>query len=368
MVTEEEYPSGARILNTFNDAGQLLTVGRKKTAGSPVTTLASGLKYMPMGGLTEQVLGNGLKHSVQYNSRMQATTIQLTKPGTSSDLLKLEYDYNGVNNNGNVGQIKITQDNAAAAQFTQTFEYDGLNRLKTAKENGGTNWTQTYNYDRFGNRTSVVGTNPQTLGIDPATNRLLTGPGYGYDGAGNLTAEPGGKSYVFDAENRLTEARLNGVTVGRYHYDGEGKRVKKVVGTGAPLRMVYGVGGNLVDEYEGASVTANAPTKEYVYGAAGMLAELEFPCPGKAAYKYVTPDALGTPRILTNPAGAVISRHDYLPFGEELAPSIGNRSVILGYGQVDKVRKKFDLCGWKHSSCKRELNPAGFEPGLNLLV
>ena len=45
MVDEEEYPSGARIIATYNGAGQLKTVSRKRVAGSVATTLASGLKY-----------------------------------------------------------------------------------------------------------------------------------------------------------------------------------------------------------------------------------------------------------------------------------------------------------------------------------
>ena len=47
---------------------------------------------------------------------------------------------------------------------------------------------------------------------------------------------------------------------------------------------------------------------------------------------YLTSDHLGSPRINTDANGAVISRHDYQPFGEEIArPSYGN----------DEVRKQF---------------------------
>lgn len=37
-----------------------------------------------------------------------------------------------------------------------------------------------------------------------------------------------------------------------------------------------------------------------------------------AAKKYLTPDMLGTPRVVTDAAGGVLSRHDYKPCGEEL--------------------------------------------------
>src|SRR5882672_6176339 len=38
---------------------------------------------------------------------------------------------------------------------------------------------------------------------------------------------------------------------------------------------------------------------------------------------------------------ANMSRHDYLPFGEELGASIGSRTAVQGYSAVDTERKKF---------------------------
>ena len=36
--------------------------------------------------------------------------------------------------------------------LTQTYTYDALNRLSGASENGSPTWSQTYDYDRWGNR------------------------------------------------------------------------------------------------------------------------------------------------------------------------------------------------------------------------
>jgi RHS repeat-associated protein len=52
----------------------------------------------------------------------------------------------------------------------------------------------------------------------------------------------------------------------------------------------------------------------------------------------LTSDTLGTPRINTNENGAVISRHDYHPFGEEIVSS--QRTTGIGY-QPDDNRKQF---------------------------
>jgi RHS repeat-associated protein len=44
---------------------------------------------------------------------------------------------------------------------------------------------------------------------------------------------------------------------------------------------------------------------------------------------------------VTDINGNVKARHDYLPFGEELASSVGSRVSVGGYGALDGVRQKF---------------------------
>jgi len=64
-----------------------------------------------------------------------------------------------------------------------------------------------------------------------------------------------------------------------------------------------------------------------------------------ASLKYVLSDVQGTTRAVTSNNGsssAVISRHDYLPFGEELWAGIGSRSSSTqAYGATDGNRQKY---------------------------
>src|SRR6185503_19251836 len=46
-------------------------------------------------------------------------------------------------------------------------------------------------------------------------------------------------------------------------------------------------------------------------------------------------------RVITKSDGTVIGRHDYLPFGEEIAASYGTRSTVTGYASTDTLRIKF---------------------------
>jgi RHS repeat-associated protein len=56
---------------------------------------------------------------------------------------------------------------------------------------------------------------------------------------------------------------------------------------------------------------------------------------------YLTADALGSPRIITDQNGNVISRHDYMPFGEEVMAGTGGRLTTQGYAGNDGVKQKF---------------------------
>jgi len=142
-------------------------------------------------------------------------------------------------------------------------------------------------------------------------------PGFNYDLVGNLTSDAttGLNAMVYDAENRLTSYTKAGVTT-QYRYDGDGRRVKKVETTGTTV-FVYNAAGQLVAEY----IDANQS--------------------GTVTMSYLTTDHLGSTRVVTDGAGGVKARYDYLPFGEEIESSIGGRSSVAGYGASDGIRQKF---------------------------
>jgi len=132
---------------------------------------------------------------------------------------------------------------------------------------------------------------------------------------------------TFDAENKILKLD----TVLAYAYDGEGKRVRKYVGENT--RFVYGIGGELLAEYNGST---NAITKEYLYGASGLTAVID-PTNGT---EYLTPDHLGSPRVLTNSSATVTQRRDFMPFGEEVTTGAG-RTTAQGWSSASAPRQKF---------------------------
>ena len=160
--------------------------------------------------------------------------------------------------------------------------------------------------------------NNQTLpAIDANTNRFQTGPDYRYDANGNLIQDYTGRQFTFDGDNKQTLVKdSSNNPVGQYFYDGSGKRVKKVTNTETVI-FVYDSADKLVAEYSTAAPVPN-PT-----------------------VSYTATDSLGSPRVVTNKQGQIISRKDFMPFGEELAPDATYRTTNLKYGAIDNVRQKF---------------------------
>jgi hypothetical protein len=56
---------------------------------------------------------------------------------------------------------------------------------------------------------------------------------------------------------------------------------------------------------------------------------------------YTTEDHLGSSRINTDKTGAVISRHDYMPFGEKITSVTTSQRTSAGGYAADTVRKQF---------------------------
>ena len=65
--------------------------------------------------------------------------------------------------------------------------------------------------------------------------------------------------------------------------------------------------------------------------------------PATANVHWLVSDQLGTPRMVFDQTGSLanVSRHDYLPFGEELSSVVGLRSSSQGYSATDRVRQQF---------------------------
>lgn len=80
----------------------------------------------------------------------------------------------------------------------------------------------------------------------------------------------------------------------------------------------------------------------FVYSGSKLIAEYstETPPSGPTTSWTVT-DQLGSPRVIVNAVAEVVSRRDFMPFGEEIDPDGTYRMTGQKYGQSDRVREKF---------------------------
>lgn len=154
--------------------------------------------------------------------------------------------------------------------------------------------------------------------VDSTTNRLQGTPNT-HDAAGNLTWDPiTGNTFTYDGENKQVTATV-GPNTSNYTYDGDGRRVQKLSG-GVTTIYVYNVSGELIAEYNNSGQ----------------------PPVGGGGTSYLTIDHLGSTRVVTNSSGGVKSRHDYMPFGEEIGGLVSTRSTIDSKYDVDEgIKQKF---------------------------
>jgi RHS repeat-associated protein len=364
-LVSQSYPSGRTVKTNYDAAGRIFNITGQRPADLRPTAYASLFGYAAHGAVSKLKLGNGLwEHTTYDPERLQPKEIGLGLSERESSALKLEYKYGKVvsgvpdktKNDGNVqsqaitvAQLRSPTTNAIISpqlSLSQSYTYDTVNRLISAEEKSGASqvWKQIYTYkdadgkgDQFGNRRIAAGTTSNLMpdaqfnpNISSVNNRIINDQ-YDYDAAGNLTKAPfigGNQTYSYDAENR--QIKLNGGAA-LYTYDGEGRRVKKVLvnemGTAFTTIYVYNAASQLIAEY--APYTQSSDEK----------------------VRYLTRDYLGTVRVITDGSAVVKiqadifkvvkARFDYLPFGEEIAPTIGNRSLVQGYSTTDRTRQKF---------------------------
>jgi RHS repeat-associated protein len=343
-LTSQTYPSGRTVRNVFDANGDLAAVSSRANQTAPVRAFADSFAYTAVGAVAAMRLGNGRWETAQFNNRLQVTQIALGTSAADTSLLKLDYSYGtAAQNNGAMREQKISY--AGLAQpIVQSYGYDSLNRLQSSAERvqgaSTDSWKQTFTIDRFGNRrfdaanTTLPSVSPSVEKvanpqIDAATNRFLEHQDadgvkdYEYDPAGNLTKDAEGKLFAYDAENRQKSfgtggSHTNGAS---YYYDGQGKRVKKTISLGGGGQretiFVYDAFSKLAAEYENMAPAANGTTK------------------------FLTSDHLGSPRVVTDSAGAVVSRHDYQAYGEEVYAGYSNRTEAHKYNTEDGVRQQF---------------------------
>ena len=260
-------------------------------------------------------LPGGTTRTYAYNEFMYPTNIQALDPGQNV-IMNHNYTHDKVNN------VLTNQTEYGPYNYT----YDNTYRLTRAQKPDLSN--EQFGYDPVGNRTSSGADNlPYTY---DANDQLLTigSDTETWDSNGNMASRTIGgitTNFFYDAENRLVSVGTSdGTVVAQYYYDPFGHRLWKNAG-GVTTYFMYADEG-LIGEY-------NASGQEIAsYGYkpnSTWIGDPLFMKQGGQYYFYQN-DALGTPKMITSTAGAVVWSAVYDAFGQEqVLVSIINNNLRL---------------------------------------
>ena len=316
LPVTQTYPDGEVVTSSYTPQLTLSSL-----TGTDAYISASG--YDSAGRVVSQSYGNGVTQTHSYNP--WSTHGGRLANITAGTLQNLSYTYD---NGGNI----LTIVDATAGPQTQTFTYDNLDRLSTADATGGTDglYTETYGYDAAtGNIASKAGLS-YTYGATAhphAVTGLSDGSTYGYDANGSMNSRTRAgvdATFIYNAENKLTQVVQGETTIATFVYDADGTRVQATIA---------GVTTRYVGEYY--EVTGTDVTK-YYGGHTAMRKS--------GVVSYLLSDHLGSNSLIVDSTGAKVSESRYKAWGE-LRFSSGTVSTDYTYtGQYSNT----DDFGWMY--------------------
>jgi RHS repeat-associated protein len=239
-----------------------------------------------------------------------------------------------------IGQRTVREQTGSAfvTPSTDAFAYNVRGEVVASTNTQRPTLDTAYNYDGIGNRlTSQDGLGQRNytanalnqythVGAPPATP---TTPAYDLDG--NMTSDGLGRTFTWDAENRLVTVETDTTRVA-YAYDGQSRRVRRTeFARGNPLatweqtadRLYLYDGWNVLAEYTtGSAGILPVLACSYIWGLdlsgshqdAGGVGGLLSVKEGEIA-KYYTFDGNGNVSELLDAGGNVRAHYEYDPFG-----------------------------------------------------
>jgi RHS repeat-associated protein len=289
------YPTGRTVDFARYENGKIRTVST--TANGASVNLFANMTYDPFGRASGMDTATG---STINNQSGACNCLEKINPGR---LMEQVFTQDG---NGNIIDIAATN----ISSLSQSFVYDGLNRLVSAT---GVYGTIDFSYDKVGNRlTRTVGGQSDIYSYVSGTSRLgqITGPNaatFSYDAGGNITGIDS-RVFVYNQNDRLVRVEEGGEVLGEYTYNGLGQRVLKDANSETTV-FLYDFDGNIVVD----SRIDGEISFEYLYMGSNRIAMADA---ASGNLYYYNNNYLGTPLLITDSDGDVVWDADYLPFGK----------------------------------------------------
>ncbi|HEV7505183.1 MAG TPA: RHS repeat-associated core domain-containing protein [Thermoanaerobaculia bacterium] len=292
QVTCTQTPVPARTVQNTYSQGLL-------TGVSAGVTNYGTISYYPNLLVSQVVHGNGVVDTQGNDPFSMRRPSSEGASGPSAAWSSGAYSYDGAGNITRIGTSSYTYD--AVSRLTSGTIFDG-------PTGGGTQKTQSYTFDSFGNLTNIAGTSGRVTPTSSATNRL-NGAGTAYDAAGNLI-NWNGAVYIYDHFNQMTDM-TSGSEHALYIYTVDDERVWSYDLTrNISHWTLRDLGGKVLRDYVNNGVWSLGT--DYIYRDGLLLASET-----QTSQFHYHLDHLGTPRLITTVFGTQAAYHAYYPFGEE---------------------------------------------------
>jgi len=355
-------------LPTYDRSGKLKELAVKVRGAGTATSFVDDIAYDAKGQRLAVEWGNGSTTEYTYDpTTFRLTRLLTTRPSPSATLQDLRYTFDAV---GNIARIRDeaqqgTFFGGAFAAPAAVYTYDAVYRLIEAsgrehmsigdvqvgnddaplenlphanQADAVRNYTESYDYDAVSNILEMfhdaVGSPAATWAraytYTSGTNRLAShsAPGgtvsFTHDDHGNMVAMPHLSSVAYTPFDQMRHADLGGGGDGYYTYDASGKRVRKVVDTGANLikERIYLGSCELYRERISGSVDLERSTL-HIHDGARRVAMVETltiddgdPVGSPVdRVRYQLDNHLGSACLELDGAALVISYEEYHPYG-----------------------------------------------------
>lgn len=308
-VSTITYPSGFAVTNVYTPLGYQYQL----TDGS-TNYWTANVRDAEM-HLISQTAGNSVSTTQTFDP--QTGFVTAISAGVGGAVQNQSFVFDKIGN--------LTSRSDSNESLTETFLYDGLNRLTSYQVNS--NPAKSVTYDMLGNITSKsdVGTYSYPAAGAPLPHAVLSissplSTSFIYDANGNMTAGSG-RTVAWTSFNMVSSI-TQGTSIYTYTYDAEHARVQQVE-AGTNTTTYINALGILV---EAVANTSGALTQwnDYLF-AGGQIVGLHFEFPGgggaacaggSSCNRYFHKDHLGSIAVLTDDAGTVQQRLSYDAWGK----------------------------------------------------